>query len=385
MTRLRYSLLLLASGGFVSGMSMRMAEPLLPRIAEDFDSTVAEASILITSFSLAYGLFQLLHGPLGDRIGKLRTVTGAMALAAIACAACASADSLASLGWFRFFTGMTAGAVIPLSYAFVGDNIPWAERQPVLGRFIAGTLLGITCGPLLGGVFSDYWGWRTAYMVPAVAFALISIALLPLARSEVSDGTASRLNPLTSYLSLLRLKGARLVCLIVAVEGFFFFGAFAYVGAWLRDEFALSFTNIGLLLAGFGVGSVLYSLAVGTIVRRLGAQRMVHTGGALLLAAFVCLAATPNWYLAVPAIMLLGLAFYLLHNTLQTMATEMSPSARGSAISAFAFCLFCGQAIGVTGAGILAEWLGYRAVFAVAGLGLALLAAAFARRLHTLQ
>ncbi|MFT5446713.1 MAG: YNFM family putative membrane transporter [Gammaproteobacteria bacterium] len=385
MTRLRYSLLLLASGGFVSGLSMRMAEPLLPRIAEDFNSTVAEASILITSFSLAYGLFQLLHGPLGDRIGKLRTVSGAMALAALACAACAGADSLASLGWFRFFTGMTAGAVIPLSYAFVGDNIPWPERQPVLGRFIAGTLLGFTCGPLLGGVFSDYWGWRTAYMVPSAAFAVISIALIPLARSEVSGGSASRLNPLTSYLSLLRLKGARLICLIVAVEGILFFGAFAYIGAWLRDEFALSFTNIGLLLAGFGAGSVLYSLAVGTIVRRFGAQRMVRAGGALLLVAFVCLAATPNWYLAVPAIMLLGLAFYLLHNTLQTMATEMSPSARGSAVSAFAFCLFCGQAIGVSGAGLLAEWLGYRTVFTLAGLGLALLATAFARRLHALQ
>ena len=82
---------------------------------------------------------------------------------------------------------------------------------------------------------------------------------------------------------------------------------------------------------------------------------------------------------------LLGLAFYLLHNTLQTMATEMSPSARGSAISAFAFCLFCGQAIGVSGAGILTEWLGYRAVFTAAGLGLAVLATGFARRLHTLQ
>jgi len=140
MTRLRYSLLLLAAGGFVSGMSMRMAEPLLPKVAADLNSTISQASILITSFSLAYGLFQLVHGPLGDRIGKLRAVTGAMALAAIASAACAGAESLADLGWYRFFTGMTAGAVIPLSYAFVGDNIDYAERQPVLGRFIAGTL-----------------------------------------------------------------------------------------------------------------------------------------------------------------------------------------------------------------------------------------------------
>ena len=50
---------------------------------------------------------------------------------------------------------MTAGAVIPLSFAFVGDNVAFEERQPVLGRFISGTLLGATFGPLVGGTFSD--------------------------------------------------------------------------------------------------------------------------------------------------------------------------------------------------------------------------------------
>jgi hypothetical protein len=73
-----------------------------------------------------------------------------------------------------------------------------------------------------------------------------------------------------------------------------------------------------------------------------------------------------NW--SCPPSMVLGLAFYMFHNTLQTLATEMSPSARGLAISAFAFCLFCGQAIGVSAGGPLAQWLGYRPVFAIAGI-----------------
>jgi len=254
----------------------------------------------------------------------------------------------------------------------------------VLGRFIAGTLLGMTFGPLLGGIFSDYWGWRASFFVPALAFAAISIALLPLARAERSPGAASRANPLTSYLRLLRSKTARFICLIVAAEGILFYGAFGYIGAYLRDEFALSYTHIGLLLAGFGIGSVLYSIAVGFFVRRLGARRMVLCGGGLLFASFTGLAVAPAWQLALPAILVLGLAFYLLHNTLQTLATEMSPSARGLAISAFAFCLFCGQAIGVSAGGLLAQWLGYRPVFAIAGIALALLATHFARRLHTL-
>ena len=55
-----------------------------------FDVTVVEAAVLITTFAFAYGLFQLVHGPLGDRLGKLRVVCTAMFLAALASAACAS-------------------------------------------------------------------------------------------------------------------------------------------------------------------------------------------------------------------------------------------------------------------------------------------------------
>jgi YNFM family putative membrane transporter len=308
-----------------------------------------------------------------------------MVLASLASAACATADSLSDLGLYRFLTGMTAGAVIPLSYAFIGDQVPYADRQSVLGRFIAGSLLGATCGPLLGGVFSDSLGWRASFIVPACAFAVISIALMPLVGSETPANAATRSSPLTDYLSLLRSAPARIICLVVAIEGMLFYGAFGFLGAFLRAEFALSYTTIGMLMAGFGLGSVFYCLIVGLLLRHLGSQRMVLAGGGLMFTAFAALATLPHWQLALPAIMVLGFAFYLLHNTLQTLATEMSPSARGSAISAFAFCLFFGQAIGVTGVGWLTQWLGYRPVFTIAGIALAILAMWFAKRLPSLS
>ena len=251
----RRPLFLLAGGGFVSGLTMRVAEPLLPKVAHDFGVSVAAAAVLITGFTLAYGLFQLVHGPLGDRFGKLRAVTIALLLTALACAACALAASLETLALCRFLTGMTAGAVIPLSFAFVGDNVPYEGRQALLGRFIMGNLLGQTFGPLLGGVFSDSIGWRATFLVPAVAFFVIGLLLIPLARAE---GAAQRHHqrggsPVRRYLSLLRLRRVRIVLFAVALEGFLFFGMFAYLGAYLQHDFDLSYTAIGFLLAGFGI------------------------------------------------------------------------------------------------------------------------------------
>lgn len=383
MASLRRSLLLLASGGFVSGVSLRMAEPLLPTVADDLGAGVAEASILITAFTLAYGLFQLVHGPLGDRFGKIRTVSIAMLLAAAGSGACATAASLGELALYRFLTGMTAGAVIPLSFAFVGDNIPFETRQTVLGRFIAGTLLGATCGPLVGGIGSDLVGWRASFLVPCAAFALIGLALALEAGSEEVGGGADY-RPVARYLALMRSAAARTICLAVTIEGALFYGAFAYLGAYLRFEHGLGYTHIGLILAGFGIGGVVYSLAVGWLVRHWGAQRMVTTGAWLMLAGFLALAAIPAWTGAVPAVLVLGFSFYLLHNTLQTRATEMAPAARGSAISAFAFCLFFGQALGALVLGAVVETAGYRVMLAAAGLGLVVLALWFAGRLRTL-
>jgi predicted MFS family arabinose efflux permease len=385
-TEIRRALVLLAAGGFVSGLSIRLAEPLLPKVAHDFGVSVAAASVLITGFTLAYGLFQLVHGPLGDRIGKLRAVVGALVLAATTSAACAFAPSLEWLAAFRFLTGMTAGAVIPLSFAFIGDNVPYERRQMVLAQFISGTLLGQTFGPLLGGIFSDSIGWRATFLVPACAFLAIAALLTRDARTVAQTTRADvSFNPFTRLVSLLRMRRARIVLAAVAIEGFLFFGAFAYLGAYLRHDFELSYTAIGLVLAGFGLGGVAYTMLVRSLVRRLGQHGLVAGGGGVLLVCFVTVAVAPAWAVTVPCVFLLGLGYYMLHNTLQTHATEMAPEARGSAVAFFAFCFFLGQAAGVSALGLAAEWTGYRGVFAATGIGLALLGAWFGRELRRLQ
>ena len=65
----------------------------------------------------------------------------------------------------------------------------------------------------------------------------------------------------------------------------------------------------------------------------------------------------------------------------QTKASEMYPSARGTAISAFALCLFCGQAAGVAIVGRVITGAGYAPSFIVTGVGLLVLAIWFSRQL----
>lgn len=378
----RSTLLLLAGAGFVSGASMRATDPLLPTLADEFGVRVHDSAMVLTAFTFAYGIFQILHGAIGDRFGKLRVVSIAMLVAAIAAAGSAFTGSLAQLSLLRFLTGMASGAVIPLSLAFIGDRFAYEGRQALLGRFIAGTLLGQSMGPLIGGTLSDLLGWRWAFAVLAAGFLVVGLLLGREARADGDRGTGVFTPPWRRYRDMLGRARARAVLATVGIEGFLFFGAFGFVGAYLKQRFGLSDSLTGIIVAGFGIGGIAYSFLVGRLVRRLGETGLVAGGGLVLLACFAGIAVAPAWGWAAPFVVLQGFGFYMLHNTLQTRATEMAPEARGAGVSFFALCLFLGQAIGVSVFASLIEHFDYGGPFAAAGGLLALLALAFRRFLR---
>ena len=130
------------------------------------------------------------------------------------------------------------------------------------------------------------------------------------------------------------------------IENVFLWGAFAYIGAHLRQRFNLSFTLIGLSVGCFGIGGLIYAGLVKLFVSRLGQVGLATGGGFVIAAGYVTLAAAPVWWLAPAATVAIGLGFYMLHNTLQTNATQMTPQARGTAVAIFSSAIFIGQTIG---------------------------------------
>jgi predicted MFS family arabinose efflux permease len=86
--------------------------------------------------------------------------------------------------------------------------------------------------------------------------------------------------------------------------------------------------------------------------------------------AYLACAIQPSAVVIVLACLAMGAGFVACHTTLQTRATEAAPAARGTAISLFAFSLFVGSAAGTVSFGYLADAVGYRRTFGLAGAGL---------------
>src|SRR3569833_3310546 len=139
-----------ALAAFASGISMRVNDTLLPRLAGNFNITLGEASFVITFFSIAYGFSQLFFGPLGDRFGKYLIIACACVASAVAALLCGLAPNFSMLLGARLLAGATAAAVIPLSMAWIGDVTPYERRQPVLAGVLVGQILGLSAGVLVG-------------------------------------------------------------------------------------------------------------------------------------------------------------------------------------------------------------------------------------------
>ena len=364
-------IVLLSAASFASVATMRVADPLLPQVAREFGVSAGDASIIATAFALAYGFCQLVYGVLGDRFGKYRLVTLATLASGLTVASAGSADSLGMLGAARLAGGATAAAIVPLSMAFIGDHVPYERRQTALARFLTGTILGIVSGQVLGGVLGQMVGWRAVFLLLGALFLLIGALLLVEVRSTrvpppLLSGSITLRSLAQRYGTLFRRPWARVVLVTVCAEAFLFYGAFTFVGAYLHAGFDLNYAIVGLLLGFMGLGGLLYALCVRVLVRVLGERGLALYGGIALAVAFVIVATGPLAAMA-PAIALLGLGLHMLHNTLQTNATQMTPEARGLAVSTFANVLFMGQAAGVWLAGQVIDRIGFAPVFVAGG------------------
>jgi predicted MFS family arabinose efflux permease len=151
------------------------------------------------------------------------------------------------------------------------------------------------------------------------------------------------------------------------------FGAFAYIGAHLHERFGIGPGLVGVTIAAFGIGALAYSLTARWLVPRWGQSRLMAVGIVLLASGYAVLGLTPWLWLAPVSVAVAGLGIYMLHNTLQTEATQLAPEARGLSVSMFAIMLFTGQSVGVALAGPVFDRWGGAPVFLAAAAGLLVL------------
>lgn len=386
----RRSILLLSFATFASMAVQRICDAMLPELSRTFSVSLTQAAQVVSVFAVVYGLAQLVYGPLGDRFSKFGIVTFTTLACSVGSVVAVFATSLDMLVLARVMVALGAAAIIPMSMAWVGDTIAYELRQETVARVGLGTTLGLVSGQLVGGLVTDALGWRWAFGLTTVLFGAVGTLLYADWRRQQAEpvpapadsAPVTRVGFVAQALSIITGRWSRVVLAVAFVEGAAGFGVLAIWASHLHGSLALSLTASGAIVALFGLGGMLYMTVARHLIRRLGERGLAVWGGGLAGVAAIVLGLTPWWGLALPASLLAGFGFFMLHNTLQTNATQMAPSARGTGVSLFAAALFLGQSVGVLLAASLAERMGAGTVIALSGGVLMALGALFARALR---
>lgn len=276
---------LLAVGAFAIGTDTFVVAGVLPEVAGDLGSSLADTGWVSTVFALTYAVLAPVLGALTGRVERRRVLVVSLTVFAVGNAASALADELGTLLAARVLTAAGAALYIPAASASAAA-LATPERR---GRAMAVVLGGLSAATLAGVPFGTWLaadlGWAATFWLLAGIGAVCAGAValgLPEVRLPAAPGLAARLAPVRDP----RVLGTVLTTLAFMTGGYL---ALTYIGAVLAPATDGDGTTLALLLLVFGVFAVGGTVIGGRATDRWGATPVLLAALAGLATVLVTL------------------------------------------------------------------------------------------------
>lgn len=338
---------LLACAAGLGVATLYYNQPILGVLATDFHATAGEIGYIPTLTQIGYTVGILLLAPLGDRYDRRRVILSKILMLELGLLVMAITQSLTQLGAASIVIGIAATLAqdcVPAAATLA----PEARRGQVVGSVMMGLLLGILLSRVVSGVVAEALGWRTMFVLAAVAVGVLGLVAhrrLP-AFAPTTDLPYHTL--LGSLLTLWR-RHAELRRAAIA-QGFLCaaFSAFWSTLAIMLHEPPFSY---GSAVAGcFGLAGAAGALAApiaGRIADRYGPEAVTQLGAALVLISFAGFAIAPQsleWLIAGTLLFDLGVQASMVAH--QSIIYRLDSAARSRLNALLIGSMFTGMAGG---------------------------------------
>ncbi|MEQ1760475.1 MAG: MFS transporter [Vicinamibacterales bacterium] len=326
---------LLALGFGMVGLDRWIIASLLPNIGPDLGITEADGQRIVGYLGLAWGVFAIVTGRLGDKFGHRKVVIPAIFLFSIASFLSGLATSVMGLIAIRVLMGITEGAYTPTSFAAVA-----AAAEPSRRGFLQGVqqcgfaLFGLALAPLIAGfLLTVVPSWREVLWVVAIPGMIIGVLLVMVLRepgktmggavlheADKPVGGWSAVFNKNIILSMLALAGA-MACVFVLG---------GVLPTYLQGYLGLAQGPALTVASGLGFGGFVGQFGVPGLSDKFGRRTMAvisFIGAALSVYYFQTL--TPSASVATLWIVLALTSFFALGNVALItgpIATESAPA-----------------------------------------------------------
>ncbi len=290
--------LLLGLLSAVGPFAIDMYLPALPEVASDLGTTEARAALTLTSYFIAFGIAQMVYGPMADAVGRKPPLVIGVAIFLVATVAASRAPSIQWLIAARALQGFGAATLMAVPRAVIRDM----ASGPAAARMMAAIMIVISVSPMLapltGSIVMAWGGWREIFAVLAGA-SLLSLALIVFVLPETLAPEHRR----PVRLQVMAQGVARLLCDrrfmgLTLIGGFgmaSFFVFLASASFVYTRQYGMSPTGFSLAFAVNAVGFFSASQLAGRLAERLGMERVIalaltgFAGATLALTALVWL------------------------------------------------------------------------------------------------
>jgi MFS family permease len=330
----------------------------MPLYLEDADKW--QIGLVVGSMGLAGMFMRPLAGLWADRYGRRLLMVIGAGIAGLSLAAHALSDDPYLLLPLRMVNGASTVLFITAAFTTVADIVPADRRGVAFGYLAMMNSLPQVYAPWLGLTIARTWGF-TPYFLSAAA--VCGLAFLSSSRVVGGRGGGRVEGGFTAAALVSRntlLPASLFLSLTVA------FGAILAFLPLMAEDRGLG--NPGLFFVLYGVVVVPLRPVVGAVTDRYG-RAVVFVPGLVLggLAMLLLATASMQWVMLAAAV-LFGLGFGATHTALLAWTVDRADSEqRGVAMSTFGLAWDTGSGVGALTFGLMAGFVSYGGVFAMAG------------------
>jgi DHA1 family bicyclomycin/chloramphenicol resistance-like MFS transporter len=260
--------------------------PALPALTQGFAAPMAQAQLTLTALLLAFGLSQLVWGPLSDRFGRRPVLLTGLAAYVLASLASTLSTSMEMLIFWRAIQGAAMGAGVMCARAIVRDLYTPLQGARAMSKGLTGLgMIACLCAPL-GGLLSGGFGWRMALLVLPI-FGAGCLALIALRFTEtLPQKNLKALQPVTLARTWLLVLRHPTFWAFSALSTATYGGLFTFLAASsfvFIEVLSLSTTQFGLLMFSMSLAYIAGTFLCRRLLQRWGLRRTVAIAGVLSL------------------------------------------------------------------------------------------------------